>query len=99
MMAKPFLCTCPLCRRGLRLRIVDACRRERRWVGFWTIRIVAGLGWVPVEFYREVLDEALQMGLLIRMEGGDAPGDPGFPTYLASALAAPAPAARKRGGA
>lgn len=89
------LCTCPVCRRGIRRQIGEAFRAERRWLGYWTLRHAARLGWLPEAYYRSVIDEMLRRGLLVAI----APEDPrrDFPVYLAASIVSRP--ARKRGGA
>ncbi len=80
------LCACPQCRRGIRRVIADEFRRQRRWMGYYTIRFEARLHWLPAEYYREVMAEMVGLGLLVR----SVCPDDDFPRYLLWSLAAAA---------
>lgn len=79
------LCTCRLCRLGVRREVERVLRSNRRWMGAYTIMYVGRLGWVPLWFYLAVLGEMLSRGLLIASYGS---GDP-FPRFMLSSLLSP----------
>jgi hypothetical protein len=91
----PFVCTCAWCRRTIRESVALAFVRHRRWLGEWQIRFLANLGWVPLNFFRQVLAEMLRLGLLIRLS---AAGRDDFDRYLLSRLAVPVRARAGKGG-
>jgi hypothetical protein len=62
------------------LEIAAVWTRESRWLGYYTILNLAGLGWVPEEFYRSVFDEMLARGLLLQVQAADPVTD--FTRYL-----------------
>lgn len=85
------LCDCPVCRRGIRRQILRVFRHEPRFLGYYSILYQARLGWVPAHFYRDIFNQMLAYGLLIRIEPEDP--DRGYATYYPSCGVTP----RKRG--
>lgn len=89
-------CTCPICRRGLRLMIEQTLLTHRRWMGEIGIRIHGRLDWAPLDFIREVLDEMCQLGILIRQLDHPKQQRNPISLYLLARITLPTPA-RKRG--
>jgi len=88
------VCTCRKCRRDIRQRIEDTFIAEPRWMGEFTIRERAWLGWVPLLLFRHILGRMVLLGILIK---SNAPGDE-FPRYLLARVTLPARALAKQGG-
>ena len=76
------VCACRMCRRDIRRRIEEAFMLEPRWMGEFTIRVHAGLEWVPLPLYRHILGRMVLVGQLIKLND---PADE-FPRYLLSRL-------------
>lgn len=90
---KKTCCTCKLCRLSIRLAITYAFEAHPRWWGEWFIRFHSDLGWVPLPFYREILDEMVRLGQLIML----APPDRPYPVYILARLTLPTPARKGDG--
>ena len=88
------ICACRVCRRTIRDDIATMFRARRRFMGFWTVRFHAHLGWVPVGDYRTIFQEMIALGLLTEIRDPEAE----YPVYILSRITLPANL-RKRGGA
>jgi hypothetical protein len=89
------VCTCRQCRRDIRLAIERAFVQEPRWMGEFTIRERAWLGWVPLLLFRHILGRMVLLGIMVKSNG---PGDE-FPRYiLARCMVAARSVARQGGG-
>ena len=90
-------CECPICRRGLRITIEQVFEAERCWLGAIGIYCLGRLTWVTPEFFRDVLHEMRDLGILIEMLDHPKQQRHPIPIYMLARLTVPA-ASRKRGG-
>jgi hypothetical protein len=90
-------CTCPICRKGVRVTVEQVFEAERQWLGPIGIRILGRMYWCDPSFLRSVLAEMADLGILIVMKDRPLQQRNPIPLYLLARLTVPAP--RKRGGA
>lgn len=87
-------CSCAACRREIRDRITAVFRRERRWLGYWTVYALGHLTRFRHEVYGQVFADLVWRGLIVRIHDPAAP----FTVYMLSSLIpAPKKRARKQG--
>jgi hypothetical protein len=79
MPKQDIICVCPACLEGIRGRIRLAFAVERRPLGIFTTRVIAGLGWVPPMLYSHLFNRMVETGELVKF----TPDNPNQPTrYL-----------------
>jgi hypothetical protein len=89
-------CTCPICRKGVRVTVEQVFEAERQWLGPIGIRILGRMDWCDPSFLRSVLAEMADLGILIVMKDRPLQQLHPIPIYLLARLTVPVEL-RKRG--
>ena len=75
-MKNDIICVCPVCLESIRDGIRQACELyPGRPLGAFTIRVLAGFGWVPWLLYSHLLGAMVQAGEVVKFVP-DSPNDP-----------------------
>ncbi len=73
------ICMCAQCRETIRECILATLFLHRRWMGYWTVRYLGDLGWVPAWYFRRIFLEMVESGIILVSYD---PRSDDFPRYL-----------------